>query len=54
MTKTDALNIIQTRISTEINPVELLHWCWLNAIVMQILPSEWEMAVERATVELSK
>ena len=53
MTKQDALDIIQSRINTAIDPVELLHWCWLRAIINQISYLAWEQYVEKATEVLA-
>lgn len=54
MTKVDALRVINHQIELETNPVELLHWCWLRAIINEIPYNAWERYVEKATEVLSR
>jgi hypothetical protein len=53
MTKDEALALIKSHRDELLNPVEMLDWTWLYAIINSLSSSEWDELFSRAS-ELMK
>ena len=54
MTQQEALKLIDEYKNKLIDPVTMLHWTWLRAIINQIPEDQWNTYVESAVHYLSK
>jgi hypothetical protein len=48
MRKSEALKLIDDHKNKLVNPVEMLHWCWLRVIVLCIDDEQWDELVGKA------
>lgn len=54
MTKSRAIELIDSHKNRLIDPVEMLDWSWLRVILNQIPDDEWDKATTSAIVILSR